>query len=319
MTTNTKPMQQSTPRKHVVASAAPPRPKYDLTEAQRRTLELLYNYRKLDAQTIKEQIAPGSSRQYWSKFLVELETLGLIKQERQPGAASIVNLLKAGANELGRDMRGSGYKDISLSTRKLYRMQLRLEALAKKLNLVLYRELPNSPGDKTMLPYDNPARQVVREHYRILERRSINNLVAVKEYIDPMRIRDLEADVLPIPLYFRDYYIHAPGQTGAILILTRPGANSKFWAAKYKDFKALAGRRHLPIIAVFNSAPPEKLKNLLLDEATKDDNAKAAFKLASLEKLEPALRKHLNLPAAPAAGEPASEAASKPIRKPAKP
>ena len=235
-------------------TAAPP-----LTAQQRAILRLLYEFRQLDTPTIHQAIAPHVTERALRRTLMRLETRRFIICHRQPATVTIYGLTLGGAQAIGQKLLHQHYRMPSREAFVYRTLEARIATQAERRGFVVYRGTPASPLS-AVRALQNETRQVVVKHWRAREKAAIAVADAAGEFV-AQRQTQLNANINPIPLVFREWYIHRPTVTGRILLVARKESSQDYWKARIADLCEVG--KLLRVVCIFGQPPPADLRAAL--------------------------------------------------------
>ena len=227
-----------------------------LTPQQAAILRLLYEYGHLDTHTIHQTIAPDVTERAVRLALNRLEKRELLMCYRHAATQTIYRVTAIGCQAIGQKIQRRHYRMPSRETFTYRVVEARLANHAKRLGFVVYRGTSASPLS-AVKALQNETRQIVVKHWRAREKAAIAVAEAAGQWVAPRRT-NLDAGFNPIPLVFREWYIHRPSVTGFIALVARREASQDYWKARIADMREVGTL--LPVVCVFADSPPADLR-----------------------------------------------------------
>ena len=226
-----------------------------LNTRQDAVLRLLYEYKHLDTAAIHAALEPETSYNAFDLSLTRMEHAGLILRQRNPPQPTINGISSKGAEAIGLEAKSQHYRLPSPATLEARQIRLRIETEAKRRGYIVYPQTPASPLSKVQA-LQSANRQIVVKHWKAREKAHIEYAEAHGEFVAP-RWTQYNAGVNPVPLVFRECYMHQPGVTGFVVVYAGMKTDRRFWTARAEQLGRMS--KILPVLCVFVRRPPADL------------------------------------------------------------
>ena len=165
---------------------------------------------------------------------------------------TIYSLTRAGAQAIGQTLVHQHYRMPSREAFVYRTREARIATQAEQRGFVVYRGTPASPLS-AVRALQHETRQVVVKHWRAREKAAIAAAKDRGEFV-AQRQTQFDANVNPVPLVFREWYIHRPNLTGRILLVARKEGSRNYWQARIADMAEVG--KLLRVVCIFAATTP---------------------------------------------------------------